>query len=242
MRRIHLLLGFLSISIYHILNNIAVYGYTSDKMPYSDKEKQLEAMRDINRKARERRKAERKALINGIRRGMTNEKDENGPFHKLYRDYLIHKGKEWNFFYAISQTFPLSNPAASQDFQAFISDMLSVTLLAPTLRIIQHDRRQAELNRFKRELMERYVHGDPEYQKLTQEGQAYYEKSFLAFLDFLEKTRNLELLRRKEDRFIIEKIDIFHLKQVKEIMAELDNFLKKQQAELKKAAIVLGKT
>lgn len=192
-------------------------------------------MRDINRKARERQKAERKALINGIRRGMANEKDENGPFHKLYRDYLIHKGKKWNFFYAVSQTFPLSNPTTSQDFQAFISDMSAVTRLAPTLRILQHDRRQAELNKFKRELMERYVHGDPEYPKLTQEGQVYYEHSFLAFLDFLEKTKNIELLRRKEDQTIIEKIDVFHLKQVKEIMAELDKFLKKQQVTVELA-------
>ena len=91
------------------------------------------------------------------------------------------------------------------------------------------------MNQFKRELMKKYVHGDPDYQKLTQEGQVYYEQSFLAFLDFLEKTKNLELLRRKEDDSIIEKIDIFHLKQVKEIMAELDKFLKKQQVRVEDA-------
>ncbi len=93
----------------------------------------------------------------------------------------------------------------------------------------QHEKRQLELCNFKHKLVERYVNDDPYYKKLTQEGQVYYEQSFLAFLDFLEKTKNLELLRRKEDLAIIEKVDVFHLKQAKEIMAELDKFLKKQQ-------------
>jgi hypothetical protein len=98
---------------------------------------------------------------------------------------------------------------------------------------MQHDRRQIEFNRFKRELMERYVQRDPEYPKLTKEGQVYYERSFLAFIDFLEKTKNLELLRRKEYATIIEKIDVFHLKQAKEIIAELDKFHEKQQFGIK---------
>ena len=98
------------------------------------------------------------------------------------------------------------------------------------------------MNQFKRELMKKYVQGDPDYQKLTQEGQVYYEQSFLAFLTFLEKTKNLELLRRKEDHSIIEKIDIFHFKQAKEIMAELNKFLEKQQLEVENVAVDARKT
>jgi hypothetical protein len=122
----------------------------------------------------------------------------------------------------------------SQEFYNFSRNVAAVTHLDPTLELReQHERRQLELRQFKHELIEKYVHSDPYYQKLTQEGQAYYEQSFLAFLDFLEKTKDLELLRRKEDVAIIEKIDIFHLKQAKEIMAELDKFLKKQQVKVR---------
>jgi hypothetical protein len=55
----------------------------------------------------------------------------------------------------------------------------------------------------------------------------------LAFIDFLEKTENLQLLRRKEDATIIEKIDVFHLKQAKEIMAELDKFNEEQEFSIR---------
>lgn len=207
-------------------------------MPYADKEKQKEYVRSWSREYQRRKKAERNKIISGIRIGMAKEKDENGPFHKLWKDYLNHKGKKWDAPRAIlllSYSFKISNVAPSQEFDNF-SRSVGAKHLAPTLELKdQHERRQFELHQFKRELMKKYVHGDPDYQKLTQEGQVYYEQSFLAFLDFLEKTKNLKLLRRKEDHSIIEKIDIFHLKQTKEIMAELDKFLKKQQVRVEDA-------
>ncbi len=208
-------------------------------MPYADKEKQKEYVRNWSREYQRRKKAERDQIISGIRKGMANEKDENCPFHKLWRDYLDHKGKKWDANRAIQQisaSYKLYNGPPSQEFDSF-SRSLAVTHLAPTLENEeQQERRLLELSHFKHELIEKYVHSDPIYQKLTQEGQAYYEQSFLAFLDFLEKTKNLELLRRKEDVAIIEKIDMFHLKQAKEIMAELDSFQKKQQVKVVKAA------
>ena len=207
-------------------------------MPYADTEKQKEYVRNWSREYQRRKKAERTKVISGIRKGMANEKDENGPFHKLWRDYLNNKGKKWDATRAIrmlSYSLRLSNVTPSQEFDNF-SRVIAVKHLAPTFELMdQHERRQFELHQFKRELMKKYVHRDSDYQKLTQEGQVYYEQSFLAFLDFLEKTKNLELLRRKEDQTIIEKIDVFHLKQVKEIMAELDKFLKKQQVTVELA-------
>lgn len=215
-------------------------------MPYADKDKQKEYVRNWAREYQRRKKAERRQIISGIRKGMANEKDENGPFHKLWMDYLNHKGKRWDAAHAIQQissTFQPSNVPPSQEFSDFSRNVVTVTHLAPTLDFReQHERRQFELRQFKHELMERYAHGDPDYQKLTQEGQVYYEQTFLAFLDFLEKAKNLELLRRKEDLTIIEKIDIFHLKQAKEIMAELDKFLKKQQDKVENVAHDTRKT
>jgi hypothetical protein len=84
--------------------------------------------------------------------------------------------------------------------------------------------------------MQKYVCSDPNYSKLTQEGQHYYEQSFLAFLDFIERTDRLNrLLRRKADSAIFKKIDVFHKQQVKEIIAELDKFLRKQQVRAEDA-------
>jgi hypothetical protein len=205
-------------------------------MPYADKEKQKEYVRNWSREYQRRKKAERDKIISGIRKGMANEKDRNGPFNKLWKDYLNHKGKKWDAKRAIQQTFKLLNVPTSQEFYDFSRNVAKAKHLVPTLETMdQHERRQFELRQFKRELLEKYVHCDPNYQKLTQEGQAYYEQSFLAFLDFLEKIKDLELLRRKEDYSVIKKIDIFHLKQVKEIMAELDKFLKKQQVKVELA-------
>jgi hypothetical protein len=197
-------------------------------MPYADKEKQKKYVRNWSREYQRRKKAEGDQVISGIRNGMANETDENGPFHKLWKEYLNHKGQKWDAKRAIQQTFKLSEMPISQEFYHFSRNVAAVKHLAPTLETMeQHERRQFELRQFKHELMEKYVHADPNYRKLTEEGQVYYEQSFFAFLDFIEKIKNLELLRRKEDYSIIKKIDVFHLKQANEIMTELDKFQKR---------------
>jgi hypothetical protein len=203
-----------------------------------NREKILAQQRSYQANYELRKKAERKKFLSLIQKGMANEKDENGIYHKIWRESLKYKGKKLDIPSTVMRTFhSISNFAGlNQELNDFTKNMETITHLAPTLQVLEHERRQVELRNFKRKLMEKYVHGDPDYEKLTQEGQVYYEQSFLAFLDFLEKTKNLELLRRKEDLTIIEKIDVFHLKQAKEIMAELDKFLKKKQAKVEKAA------
>ncbi len=98
------------------------------------------------------------------------------------------------------------------------------------LVLLQYQKREKQafdINNFKHQLVKKYVHSDPEYLILTQEGQAFYEKSFLAFLNFLQTTHDLEFLKQSEDKDVLSKIDIYHTKQSKEIMAELDQFLNK---------------
>ena len=98
------------------------------------------------------------------------------------------------------------------------------------LVLLQYQKREKQvfnISNFKHQLVTKYVHSDPEYLKLTQEGQAFYEKSFLAFLNFLQATHDLEFLKQSEDKDVLSKIDVYHKEQAKEIMAELDQFLNK---------------
>jgi hypothetical protein len=64
-------------------------------------------------------------------------------------------------------------------------------------------------------------------------------------LNFLQATHDLEFLRQKEDEAVLTKIDVFHSKQGKEIMAELDQFLnkylEKSKSEVKKDEVVSEK-
>jgi hypothetical protein len=91
----------------------------------------------------------------------------------------------------------------------------------------QREKKQFDIQVLKHELLEKYVHSDPEYKNLTQEGQVYYEHSFLAYLDFLEKINNIGHLRIMEDRDVLKKINIFHLDKAQEIVSELQKVLDK---------------
>ncbi len=176
---------------------------TRYKMPYSDPEKQKAAMRKIQNAYAKRKKAEIEQ----------NNKELARAEH--------------------TTKLLLKRLKSSEDELKEVQNLMEAKLFDEARKRIsfllyqQREKQQFEIQQFKNQLMKKYVCSDPEYQKLTQEGQYFYERSFLAFLDFLHATHTLEIVRQKEDEGILSQIDVYHKKEAKEIMGELDQFLNK---------------
>jgi len=59
-------------------------------------------------------------------------------------------------------------------------------------------KKQVEIRQFKDELTNKYLRSDPEYQKMTQEGQHYWDLIILAYLDFFRSNNYTRTLLIKD--------------------------------------------
>jgi hypothetical protein len=201
----------------------------SNTMPYKDPEKQREAVRKSLAKYREKNREKLAAKA----------KD----YHERKKAEVENKANELekaeHMTKLLLQRLNLSD-SDQQELKSLMDDkrFVEAKRLVSFFYSQQKEKERFEIQQFKHKLMEKYVCSDPKYLKLSQEGQYFYERSFLAFLEFLHSTHDLERLRQEEDEGILSHMDVYHKKEVNEIMTELDQFLnkylEKRNSEVKK--------